>query len=85
MEDLKKIENEKPVKIYLDKQKDQKLIIDLDRGNKEHVTLNDATYPVNLSNSSLLILDEIVIEQQNRLLKCANDYPQSGRDLLFSL
>ena len=83
--DLKKLEDEKPVKIYLDKQKDQKLIIDLDSGNKEYVTLNDSTYPVNLSDSSLSILDEIVTEQQNKLIKCVKDYGQSGRDPYFFL
>ena len=83
--DLKKIENEKPVKIYLEKTKDQKIIIDLDSGNKEHVILNDSTYPVNLSDSSLLILDEIVTEQQDRLIKCLKDYSQSGRDTYFFL
>ena len=85
LEELKKIENEKPIKIYLDKQKDQKLIIDLDSGNKEHVTLNDSTYPVNLPDSSLLLLDEIIMEQQDRLLECAKDYLQSGRDTYFFL
>ena len=85
LEEIKKIENEKPVKIYLDKQKDQKLIIDLDSGNKEHVTLNDSTYPVNLSDSSISILDEIITGQQARLLKCAIDYRQSGRDMYFFL
>ena len=83
--DIEKLENEKPIKIYLDKQKDQKLIIDLDSGNKEHVTLNDSTYPVNLSDSSICILDEIVTGQQNRLLKCVTDYRQSGRDTYFFL
>ena len=85
LEEIQKMENEKPVKIYLDKQKDQKLIIDLDSGNKEHVTLNDSTYPVNLSDSSICILDEIVTGQQNRLLKCVTDYRQSGRDTYFFL
>lgn len=85
LEEIKKTENEKPVKIYLDGQKEQKLIVDLDSGNKEHVTLNDSTYPIGLSDSSLSILNEIVTSQQTRLLKCVVDYRQSERDTYFFL
>jgi len=85
LEEIKKTENEKPVKIYLDGQKEHKLIVDLDSGNKEHVTLNDSTYSIGLTDSSLSILNEIVTNQQTRLLKCVIDYRQSGRDTYFFL
>jgi len=85
LEEIKKTENEKPIKIYLDDQKEQKLIVDLDSGNKEHVTLNDSTYPIGLTDSSLSILNDIVTNQQTRLLKCVIDYRQSGRDTYFFL
>jgi len=85
LEEIKKTENEKPIKIYLDDQKEQKLSVDLDSGNEEHVTLNDSTHPVGLTDSSLSILNDIVTNQQTRLLKCAVDYRQSGRDTYFFL
>lgn len=85
LEEIKKTENEKPVKIYVDDQKEQKLIVDLDSGNKEHVTLNDSTYSIGLTDSSLSILNDIVTNQQTRLLKCVIDYRQSGRDTYFFL
>lgn len=85
-EEVKKIENERVVKIYLDEQNGEKrLVIDLDSGAKEFSILTDKTYPLNLTESAISRLDEIVTKQQTNLVICADSYSRSGRTFYFFL
>ena len=78
-------DEEKVTKIWINKSSEQKLVLDLNSGAKEHAILVDKTKPINLNALGLSILESIITKEQQDLIQCANSYKCAGRDWYFFL